>query len=229
MYGYIYLTTNLINNKKYVGQHRSEIFEPNKYLGSGKLLQKAIDKYGKENFRCELLEECSSDSELNEKEVYWISKLNSVQDDNYYNLCKGGLGHTCEPWNKGKRGVQEVTSKMLESLEYGRHLPASDNLKEKLRQIRTGCEVSDKTRQKLRDAQTGKKMSNECKEKHRNLMLGSNNPNYGGITDEHKEKLRQVSKDRVHIHKDQINKNVKKDELDLYLSDDWQLGYIYHK
>lgn len=45
-------------------------------------------------------------------------------------------------------------------------------------------------------------MSEECKEKHRKLMSGANNPNYGGITDEHKEKLRQSSKDRVHIHKE---------------------------
>ena len=60
-------------------------------------------------------------------------------------------------------------------------------------------------------------------------MSGANNPNYGGITDEHKEKLRQSSKDRVHIHKEQENKNVKKDELDLYLSNGWQLGYIYRK
>ena len=46
MFGYIYKTTNLINNKIYIGQHKSEKFEPNKYIGSGVVLLKAINKYG---------------------------------------------------------------------------------------------------------------------------------------------------------------------------------------
>ncbi len=48
MYGYIYLTTNLINKKKYVGQHKSSKFDE-RYKGSGKLIKKAFKKYGKEN------------------------------------------------------------------------------------------------------------------------------------------------------------------------------------
>lgn len=42
MYGYIYLTTNLINGKKYIGQHASPVFEPDRYIGSGVILWKAI-------------------------------------------------------------------------------------------------------------------------------------------------------------------------------------------
>ena len=43
MYGYIYLTINLINNKKYIGQHRANEFT-SKYKGSGKILTKAFKK-----------------------------------------------------------------------------------------------------------------------------------------------------------------------------------------
>lgn len=42
---YIYLTTNLINGKKYIGQHNGSIKD--NYLGSGVLLVKAIEKYEK--------------------------------------------------------------------------------------------------------------------------------------------------------------------------------------
>ena len=56
MYGYIYITTNLLNGKKYIGKHKSSEFEFDKYYGSGKYIKAAIKKYGLENFKCELLE-----------------------------------------------------------------------------------------------------------------------------------------------------------------------------
>lgn len=46
MYGYIYKTTNLLNGKIYVGQHKAEKFEPDKYLGSGTIFLEALQKYG---------------------------------------------------------------------------------------------------------------------------------------------------------------------------------------
>ena len=48
-YYYVYLTTNLINGKKYIGQHYGELDDY--YLGSGSILKKAILKYGRKNFK----------------------------------------------------------------------------------------------------------------------------------------------------------------------------------
>lgn len=85
----IYKTTNLINGKVYIGQDSKNNSE---YLGSGLIINRAIDKYGKENFVKEIIEECSSKEELNEREIYWIDKLNATDRSTAYNICSGGLG-----------------------------------------------------------------------------------------------------------------------------------------
>ena len=77
MYGYIYKTTNLVNGKIYIGQKKSTIFLGEKYLGSGIELVNAIKKYGKENFKVELIEELPTKKKLDEREIYWIDKYNS--------------------------------------------------------------------------------------------------------------------------------------------------------
>lgn len=93
MIGYVYLTTNLVNNKKYVGQHEyaGKQLDP-EYVGSGKLLSKAIKKYGKENFSCEILEWCDTKENLNIREKFWIDHYNAIDNENFYNLAAGGTG-----------------------------------------------------------------------------------------------------------------------------------------
>ena len=61
-------------------------------LGSGNLIKLAIIKYGKENFKKEILEICVDDNELSEKELYWINKLDSINLLIGYNLSEGGIG-----------------------------------------------------------------------------------------------------------------------------------------
>lgn len=91
MYGYIYKTVNLINKKIYIGQKKSTIFLANKYLGSGKYLKNALNKYGAQNFKVYLIEECSSKQILNDREIYWISYY---KKNGYilYNISSGGDG-----------------------------------------------------------------------------------------------------------------------------------------
>lgn len=88
-YGYIYITTNLVNNMKYIGQHRLHARDK-QYLGSGTILKKSIDKYGKENFISEPIDWAGSFDELNEKESWWIDFLEAVESNQYYNLIEGG-------------------------------------------------------------------------------------------------------------------------------------------
>ena len=83
MYGYIYKTTNMVNGKIYVGQHKSNKFD-SYYKGSGKLLHEALNKYGVDNFSVEVLEECDTAEYMNEREIYWIAQLNSTNLDIRY-------------------------------------------------------------------------------------------------------------------------------------------------
>lgn len=97
MYGFIYITTNHINGKKYIGQKKYDKYDYWKtYLGSGILLSRAINKYGRENFSKEIIEECETRDALNAREKYWISYYDAVNSDEFYNLASGGDGgRTC--------------------------------------------------------------------------------------------------------------------------------------
>lgn len=85
----IYITENLINGKKYIGKDTQN---KKSYLGSGKLLKKAIKKYGIKNFKKTTLEFCKDTLELSNREKYWIDFFDAVNNKNYYNLVHGGDG-----------------------------------------------------------------------------------------------------------------------------------------
>lgn len=87
---YIYVTTNNINGKKYIGQHKGK--PKDNYFGSGTTITKALNKYGKENFSKEILCFCDTREEADEKEKYYINFYNAVEDNNYYNNAEGGSG-----------------------------------------------------------------------------------------------------------------------------------------
>lgn len=85
----IYKTINLINQKIYIGQTTKSI---DNYYGSGKIINKALLKYGKSNFKVEILDYCKNKEELNEREKYWILLLNSTDHNIGYNISDGGQG-----------------------------------------------------------------------------------------------------------------------------------------
>lgn len=85
---FIYLTTNLINHKKYIGYHYG--YENDDYLGSGVLLQKALKEYGRQNFKRQILEICKTQEEAFEQEKYWIKYYNAVENQDFYNISEGG-------------------------------------------------------------------------------------------------------------------------------------------
>lgn len=99
----IYKITNLINNKIYIGKYCGKDIN---YTGSGVLIKQAIKKYGKQNFKKEILEECKTHEELCEREIYWIDQYWATEKDVGYNIAAGGeevmygRKHTIESKNK---------------------------------------------------------------------------------------------------------------------------------
>lgn len=88
---YIYKTTNLINNKIYIGYHHSDDIENDKYLGSGEYLLKAIKKYRRKNFKREILFEFDNQEDAYNKENELVDEI-FVKRKDTYNTSIGGKG-----------------------------------------------------------------------------------------------------------------------------------------
>lgn len=90
MYYYIYKITNLINEKIYIGVHKTDNLDDG-YMGSGKVIKSAIEKYGVDNFRKEILEYFQSYEEALNKEKEIVNADFLLRED-VYNLRRGGFG-----------------------------------------------------------------------------------------------------------------------------------------
>lgn len=86
----IYKITNQLNSKYYIGKHQTENINDS-YYGSGKAIKAAIKKYGKENFKKEILFVFDNELEMNQKERELITE-EVVNDPNSYNCGIGGEG-----------------------------------------------------------------------------------------------------------------------------------------
>lgn len=90
---YIYRITNLINGKTYIGQHMYKSVNDD-YFGSGKHLIRSIKRYGRENFRKDILVSRIPDRKHADiAEQNYIKKERS-QGKGEYNILDGGEGFT---------------------------------------------------------------------------------------------------------------------------------------
>lgn len=92
MYGVIYCITNLLNGMKYVGQTTRTIEERfNEHARAKTHLGNSIRFHGVKNFSIEIIEECETSEQLNEREIFWIDELNTKHPCGY-NFTDGGEG-----------------------------------------------------------------------------------------------------------------------------------------
>ena len=144
--GEIYKITNLLTNKMYVGQTRSHYLNRGKYRPFGHIgrfkkhlneasrinnkcscsyLNSTINKYGAENFKCELIMNCEIE-QLDNYERKYIYELNT-KFPNGYNLTNGGQNCGFE---KGKKIVLQEVFKPKIDLTLNPNLKRSEKTKQ---------------------------------------------------------------------------------------------------
>jgi hypothetical protein len=202
----IYLVTNLINNKKYIGM---DSINCPYYFGSGINIKKAIKKYGINNFKKEILQECSNKEELLIAEKYWIAHFDAVKRKDFYNIHEGGQGgdtrifmseEKIEKWKKnisdGKKGIGKgipLSDKNKLGISNGLKLFYQNNISPNI-----GRSQSEETKIKIRNALIGREFSEE----HKNNMKRSNTENKEPSIS--KEKRDKLSKHNASLTKEDI-------------------------
>ena len=111
----IYCIENLVNHKKYIGQSknisdrwRRHIYALNLGTHENDYLQKSWAKYGQGRFSFSVLEECG-ETQLDDKERYYIEKYDTINREYGYNLKSGGQdvnSYTDEVKNRIRKGVK---------------------------------------------------------------------------------------------------------------------------
>lgn len=152
--GIIYCVTNIINKKKYIGQTTQPLarrlkdhFSPSK-KDKG-LLSRSAFKYGKENFETTILERVDI-SLLNEKEKYYIEKMNT-KVPNGYNLADGGDNFFHNEITKRK------ISESLKGKKQKKRQPLSEIHKQNISKANTNKKRSKISIQRMKDSRKNKK------------------------------------------------------------------------
>lgn len=202
---YIYKTTNLINNKVYIGKSEKEF--DGTYYGSGVILHKAIKKYGKSNFTVDIIEKCKNITELNEREKYWIKYYSNYS----YNLAEGGTGGNTIKHFSNKRLEQyklklskvrmghivtQKTRDKISKANKGRLMGDRDSIKQSIKELwkdPNSVYNSEEYRKNLSNGASNREWSDETKEKIRQSKLGSKNP--GSVTIKVGELIFETRKD----------------------------------
>jgi group I intron endonuclease len=153
---YVYKITNTVNGKIYIGKSVNPKARWAKHISSAKLkptnqffyLQASINKYGKDYFTLDIIDECESAEKAYNREVYWISHYNSNNRQYGMNLTVGGDGSRGHVLSKEARDkISKANTGLKRSIEH----------REAISKGNKGRVVSDDVRKRISIAQIGPK------------------------------------------------------------------------
>lgn len=165
VYGRIYVVTNKVNGKQYVGQTTMTVEARWRAHPSGdcRALVGALKKYGVAGFNVATLEEATSREDLDAKERVWIARLNTLAP-NGYNLREGGANGKPSLETRERQALAHQGVKPLDETRVKmRQAQAARRVREQIEG--TGPVFSDEARERLREARTGSVHSKETRER----------------------------------------------------------------
>ena len=175
MIHYVYKTTNLNNNKFYVGVKTNSNHYDDGYFGSGFLLNKAIKKHGINSFKKEILWCYGTPSECFKKEAEIVTE-NFIKRNDTYNIALGGKGGNLGSLCNKKKSLR------LKGHKLSKQTKLKIGLKNKGNKVRLGSTHSEQTKKLIsnirktlgiakgnKNPMFGKKHSIETKNKMKKL------------------------------------------------------------
>ena len=241
----IYKIENLINHKVYIGKSKDiktrwkcHIKDLNNNSHKNIYLQHSWNKYGPENFIFSILEKCSL-KEINEKEKYWINFYGGINSNNTYNIVEGGNG------GKGnKKWVEKISKTVKQHYLNGEYFGREKGTQIWINKDRINTKINKNQLKNYIKRGWSKGRINFIIKNKKDLS-GSNNPFYGkhhseeskkkmrkmhNISDEKREIISEKSKkffsNSKWIHKGNKNKRVLERNIELWISEGWELGRL---
>ena len=151
MFYIIYQTTNLLNGKIYIGVHQTNNVE-DQYLGSGKLLLRAVRKYGREHFNKKVLFKYETLTEALDKEKEIVTQEFIKRKDTYNISIGGGVGgkNINGLTFEGRKHTKESKEKIREALARREHKLSDEALRRIIHNNKTNKERKRKISETLK-------------------------------------------------------------------------------
>ena len=189
---FLYKVTNKINDKIYIGVHVGD--ENDSYLGSGKAIKNAIQKYGIDSFTREIVQTFSTEEEAYAAESAIVDKEFVLRDDTY-NLMpggKGGWGHVDMRGDKNPMKRPEIAAKVSEKIKASITDEERKRRSDRMRRTVLAFAVSPRKGKKLSDA--AKALISKSLTGRPNALKGKKR---GPDSEETKAKKRLAAKTRI--------------------------------